>query len=138
MTIRKPSKALLMVLAVSAVTSLSFAQNNQASGDLSNARLRFITVAPHGHSNIKNGAGIPGIDSLINFNGHYTTPGVGPTGKKTNFWYYNMVGKLPQNGGTTYVNAPVVPVSLDLLDSNGNVALHYSVKPFIVPTLYSP
>ncbi|HZR55657.1 MAG TPA: hypothetical protein VFA74_02200 [Terriglobales bacterium] len=132
-------KASLIVLAMSAATSFSFAQNNQAPSDLSNARPRFITVAPRGHSNLKNGAGIPGIDSLINFNGHYTTPGVGPTGKKTNFWYYNMVGKPPQAGGTTYINAPMVPVSLDLLnfDGNGNT-LRYRVNPYIVPTLYSP
>jgi hypothetical protein len=135
----KMFKALPTALAMLIATAVGYAQDNQASGDLSAARPRFIAVAPHGHLGPKKVAGIPGIDSLMNFSGHYKTPGVGPTGKRTKLWYYNMVGRLPQNGGTTYINAPVVPVSLDLLnfDGNGNT-LHYSVHPFILPTLYSP
>jgi hypothetical protein len=134
--------ALPIFLAMLALPTLSVAQNNQASGDLSGAHPRLITVPPHGHSTAKNAVnatGIPGIDSLTNFNGHYETPGVDPNGKRRNYWYYNMVGKPPQAGGTTYFNAPIVPVSLDLLnyDGNGNT-LHYSVRPYIVPTLYSP
>lgn len=49
-----------------------------------------------------------------------------------------MVGNPPHLGGTTYINAPVVPVALDLLDAEGKVFLHYDPKPFILATLQSP
>jgi hypothetical protein len=139
MKMRNVLKALPIVMAMLLAATMGFAQNNQASGDLSNAHPRFITVSPHGHSSPKSASGIAGIDSLVNFNGNFQAPGVDSNGKKRKFWFYNMVGKRPQAGGTTFVNAPVVPVSLDLLnfDGKGNT-LRYSVRPFIVPTLYSP
>jgi len=49
-----------------------------------------------------------------------------------------MVGNPPQLGGTTNINAPVVPIALDLLNSDGSLFLHYDPKPFILPTLQSP
>jgi hypothetical protein len=135
------SVTMLMILFVA--TTITLAQNNdEISGDLSNARPRFTTVAPRGHANpqaLTNNAGIPGIDSLVNFNGHFVTPGIGPHGKKRTLWLYNMSGRPPQEGGTTIINAPIVPVSLALLNFDGHGhTLHYSATPFIVPTLYSP
>lgn len=55
-----------------------------------------------------------------------------------------MAGHHPTAGGTTVFDAPIVPVSLDLLDYDGSVRvingqkLHYSVKPFIDPVVNSP
>ncbi|HEY6338421.1 MAG TPA: hypothetical protein VIW68_07995, partial [Candidatus Sulfotelmatobacter sp.] len=77
-------------------------------------------------------------DSVTNWNGSYKTPGYGPSGKPQDAWIYNMVGNLPTKGGTTNINAPVVPVALDLLNPDGTVFLHYDPKPFILPTLQSP
>lgn len=55
-----------------------------------------------------------------------------------------MAGSRPESGGMTRFNAPIVPVSLDLLDYDGSVRvidgqrLHYSVQPFIGAVVNSP
>jgi hypothetical protein len=49
-----------------------------------------------------------------------------------------MVGNPPERGGTTNINAPVVPVAVDLLNPDGSVVLHYDPTPFILPALQSP
>ena len=64
--------------------------------------------------------GIPGIDSVPNFSGAYTTPGFGPSGKPRNNWLFNTLGNAPDQGGATMVNAPIVPVSLDFRNADGS------------------
>lgn len=64
--------------------------------------------------------GITGIDSILNFDGSFTADGYGPTGAYQHAWYYNMVGNSPNGGKTTVFNAPIIPVSIELLDANGN------------------
>lgn len=55
-----------------------------------------------------------------------------------------MAGGDPQLGGATSLNAPIIPVSLDLLDYNGSVRvvdghlLLYSVQPFVRAVFNSP
>src|SRR5437763_15978584 len=66
---------------------------------------------PHGNP----AAGIPNIDSLVNFSGRFKADGVDSTGVSQTWWYYNMIGTDPKHGGTTTLNAPIVPVSLDLV-----------------------
>ena len=51
--------------------------------------------------------GIPGIDSVPNFSGQYSTPGFDPTGKPQSNWLFNTLGNAPENGGTTSLNAPI-------------------------------
>lgn len=63
--------------------------------------------------------GVPGIDSLVNFSGSYSTFGYDSKGNPNNRWYYNMVGNAPEQGGTTVIHAPVIPVSVLLLDTDG-------------------
>jgi hypothetical protein len=63
--------------------------------------------------------GVTGIDSLVNFSGSYSTFGYDTVGNPQSKWFYNMVGKSPDQGGTTVINAPIVPVSVLLLDANG-------------------
>src|SRR5262249_6400386 len=71
-------------------------------------------------------------------------PGVGPTGSPRRRWFYTIAGSKPEQGGTATFNAPIIPVSLDLLDYDGSVRvvngqrLHYSVAPFVAPVLNSP
>jgi hypothetical protein len=102
------------------------------------AHPRFIAVPPHGHRDPGDANGTPGVDSLSNWNGAYRTPGFDPNGKLRESWFYNMVGNPPERGGTTNINAPVVPVAVDLLKPDGSVFLHYDPTPFILPTLQSP
>jgi hypothetical protein len=108
---------------------------------LSNAHPRLMAVPAHRHGNSGvsgNTNGIPGIDSLTNWNGSFKTPGFDGNGKPRTNWIYNMVGNPPQLGGTTYINAPVVPVAVELLNPDGSVFLTYDPKPYILPTLQSP
>ena len=104
-----------------------------------NAQNRFLALSPRGHAPVGGFAsGIPGIDSLTNWDGNFHTVGFGPDGRRRTTWYYNMVGNRPERGGTTTINAPVVPVSVDLLNADGSVFLHYDPKPFILSALQSP
>lgn len=55
-----------------------------------------------------------------------------------------MVGNPPQHKGTTTINAPIVPVSIDLRNADGTPRfvnghrLFYDVTPFVAPTVGSP
>jgi hypothetical protein len=91
-----------------------------ASG-LATAAPRTTILPPHAHSNGQAHArsGIPNIDSLVNFSDHYFAYGVDSTGTAVREWYTNTVGNPPNMPGTTTLNAPIVPVNIDLLDSNG-------------------
>jgi hypothetical protein len=117
-----------------------FAQDSHQLPDnfLSNAHARFLTPAPHVNQGATKTNGTPGVDSLTNWNGSYQAPGFDPGGKYRHTWYYNMVGNPPQRGGTTTINAPVVPVELQLLNADGSVAYTYDPKPVVAPTMSSP
>jgi hypothetical protein len=116
------------------------------AGSLANASGKSAVITPHAHLNGQAHArfGIPNIDSLVNFNGHYFADGFDPNGNPNTHWYYNTVGNPPQLGGTTTINAPVVPVSLDLRNADGTPRfvngkrLFSDVTPFIAPTMNSP
>jgi hypothetical protein len=84
--------------------------------------LKFTHVGP---PTSKNGMaharfGIPNIDSVPNFNGQYFTAGQDPNGNPQNHWYFNTLGNPPQMGGTTTLNAPIVPVSVDMRNADGS------------------
>ena len=132
--------SLLLAFAISVGATGAFAQHSHQlpANHLTRVHPRFIAVAPHGHRSSGDASGTPGVDSLTNWNGTYKTPGFDPNGKLRNTWFYNMVGNPPERGGTTNINAPIVPVALDLLNPDGSVFLHYDPKPFILPTLQSP
>jgi hypothetical protein len=88
--------------------------------------------------------GITGVDSITTFNGSYNTDGYDSSGNFQHQWYYNMVGQSPDGGKTTVFNAPIIPVSIELLDANGNQRfvngkpLYSDVTPFVQPVLNSP
>jgi len=114
--------------------------------ELLNATGKSAVITPHAHLNGQAHArfGIPNIDSLVNFNGHYFADGFDPNGNPNTHWYYNTVGNPPQQGGTTTINAPVVPVSLDLRNADGSIRyvngqrLYSDVTPFVAPIMNSP
>ncbi len=75
----------------------------------------------HKNGNIPTPHGFPlGIDTITNFTGHFEAQGVLFDGSAHHTWEYSMVGNPPEKGGTTVFNAPIIPVSLDLRDANGN------------------
>ncbi|MGO8971636.1 MAG: hypothetical protein ACLQDQ_18915 [Myxococcaceae bacterium] len=90
-------------------------------------------------------SGVPGIDSLKNWTGQFTEPGFDGNGNPQSVWPYAMVGRAPEQGGTTHFHAPVIPVIVELLDQNGNIALAvdgtplvFDPKGYIKPVLQSP
>jgi len=146
---RKALSQLGFFLALFALgTSLAFAQSrDQLAPTLSSAHHGFTVFAPRGNT----GSGptpaastVPGIDSIKTFNGDFRVPGVGPSGNPQRRWLYTIAGGRPEAGGTTTFDAPIVPVSLDLLDYDGTVRvvnghkLHYSVEPFVSAVVNSP
>ena len=78
----------------------------------------------HGsRGNIPTPHGFPaGVDTLVNFTGHFQAPGIFWDGTSHNVWEYSMVGNPPSNNRTTTINAPVVPVTIDMRNSDGSPA----------------
>lgn len=153
MTSKFISRALLVCLLVPVATLYSFSQRepDQLSAPPANARPQFTRVLPRAHANAgsANGAslapsGISGIDSLVNFTGSYHTFGYDPNNNPQNTWYYDIVGNPPNNGGATVINAPIVPVVVQLLDTNGSIRVVNGTKlisspaRFVLPTVNSP
>lgn len=93
--------------------------NSTKAGVLHNAAMQTAL------RNAKKGSGLPGIDSLVNFTGTFTaSPGLDATFAPLPpvTFSYAMVGNAPGRS-TTNVNAPIIPVTVELLDANGNVAV---------------
>lgn len=90
------------------------------------------------------GGPIPGIDSIPNFTGQFQANGVDWNGQPQSNWSYAMVGRSPARGGTTRIRAPIIPVSVDLLDAQGNpryrdgVRLYSDASRYVRPVLESP
>ena len=141
----RPSQGLVFSFLLFVLSAGVRAQSrDQIAPTLSLAHHSFTVFAPRGHSNaLKTNLGQP-FDSIQSFDGSFQATGVSPTGTPRRNWFYTMAGSRPEQGGTTTFNAPIVPVSLDLLDHDGSVRvvngqkLHYSVQPFIAPVLESP
>jgi hypothetical protein len=140
-------------IAVAVVTSLilaapAFAQEPDQVTDaaLAFAHGKGTTVRPHAHQNGQAHArfGIPDIQSIVNFNGHFFADGFDDAGNPNREWYFNTVGNPPQLGGTTTINAPIIPVIMDLRNADGTPRfvggqpLVSDPTPFIDPVLNSP
>lgn len=119
---------------------------DQIAPTLSSAHRAFSVFAPRGHAptNANANAQSPDIDSIATFTGAFRAAGVDASGKTQRNWLYAMAGSGPELGGTTVLDAPIIPVSLDLLDYDGSVRvvsghkLHYSVQPFVSAVVRSP
>ena len=95
-----------------------------------------------------------GIDSLVNFSSYFYFPGAVPTafGDFAQFtWPYTMVGRPPfgddSSDHTTHINAPIVPVAIDLRNFDGSPRfcptdptkrLFRSAVPHVAAVLSSP
>jgi hypothetical protein len=90
------------------------------------------------------GGPIPGIDTIPHFTGQFRAEGVDWNGQPNSLWSYAMVGRSPSRGGTTRIGAPVIPVSVDLLDAKGNpryrnnIRLYSDATRYVSPVLRSP
>jgi hypothetical protein len=145
----------LALLFASALSISAFAQApGQVRADLSQAHKKYITINPRalrgsGSARVQNGSAqnfnsISGIDSLVNFTGDFDTPGFDPFGNPQTHWLWDMIGNPPEQGGLTTVDAPIIPVEVDLLDDNGAVRvinghpLVYDPSVFLDKVLKSP
>ena len=116
------------------------------ASQMAGSHRRSAVITPHAKLNGQAHArqGIFNIDSLPNFDGHFFAPGFDFNGNPNSHWYFNTVGNPPQMHGTTTINAPVIPVSIDLRDENGNPRfiggqpLISDATPIVQPTLNSP
>ncbi len=144
----------------------AFAQDNDAlpKNFLAGAHVKHLNANAgglHGKGNIPTPHGFPvGVDTIVNFTGHFQAPGVFWDGTAHHIWEYSMVGNPPERGGTTMINAPVVPVSVDMRNADGSPRyvqvvngqtvtcsnppaprcqrLFYDVTPFIQPFIDGP
>jgi hypothetical protein len=82
--------------------------------------------------------GISGIQSIPNWSDHFNVKGLDNNGNVQNQWLTNIVGNPPQLGGTTTIDAPVIPVSVELLDSSGNPLAYSDATQFESNFLNSP
>src|SRR5882762_5169909 len=85
------------------------------------------TAAGGGVLGNRSNGSLLGIDSLSNWSSYFYYPGVDSSGFRQFTWQYTMVGHSPfatgnddENGGTTSIGAPVVPVNLDLRNFDGS------------------
>lgn len=116
-----------LILAVAVTCAASTRAQVQDDDVISPAQLAGMGVkfAHVGPPTAKNGMaharfGIPNVDSVPNFNGQFFTPGQDPNGNPQNRWFFNTLGNPPQMGGTTTINAPIIPVSIDLRNADGS------------------
>lgn len=111
-----------------------------SSAFLKNAHVKDVAVGPKGIPNGQSHAryGINGIDSVPNFNQHYFDAGIDYNGNPNSEWYTNTIGNPPQLGGTTRLNAPIVPVTVQLLNPDGSVLYTDSPAPYVNPVVNSP
>ena len=139
--LRLVTASMLVIASVVAFTAaVSFANSTTPDTDavspnfLRNMHSQTLMRAPRGHSNGMKGAGVNGttmdlnafpysgttVDSVRTFDGQYFAPGYYGNGFFNNHWYLNTLGNAPQFGGTTTFNAPIIPVSLDMRNSDGS------------------
>ncbi len=125
-------------------TVLRAQSKDQLAPTLSSAHRAFSVFAPRGHSALVDATGSRAIDSIPTFSGEFRVNGISPTGTPQHKWFYTMAGAQPESGRTSSFDAPIVPVSLDLLDYDGSVrvvnghTLHYSAQPFVNGVINSP
>ena len=113
-----------VVAAPSAVSVWAQDADQVTAADVANERLKFTRLNPKaaGMTGTQQATlpGIAGVDSVPNFSGAYSTPGFDSNGKPQSNWLFNTLGKRPDAGKTTTINAPFIPVTLDLRNADGS------------------
>ncbi len=83
-------------------------------------------------------SGVPGVDSLVNWTGSFTAPGFDHQGNPQSVWPFSMVGNAPESGRPSLINAPIIPVIVDLLLPDGSVFTSFDGRPHVRPVVRSP
>jgi hypothetical protein len=140
--------ALVAALALAGGASLRGGVAHAAAGGMAPGQVPLDTLSHYHfgsgnlpaqqHANGHIDHGLTNIDSIPNFSGKYHADGFDPSGTPNKQWVYNTVGASPDNGGTTTIRAPIIPVSLDLLAPDGSVLVHVDATHDVPPTLHSP
>lgn len=107
-------------------------------GDLPKQATGKVNVSKVGLSNTTASNCIAGINGVSNFCTTFTEKGFDATGHPNSNWITNILGNAPQNGGTTTIGAPLIPVTVQLLNADGSVAFTINPKQDVQPTLKSP
>src|SRR5262252_7919041 len=78
-------------------TAIAQESDQLTAADLAKVIPNSAVVTPHAHLNGQAHArhGIPSIDSLVNFNGHFFADGFTSDGTFNTHWYTNIVGNPP-------------------------------------------
>jgi len=132
------------------VTSSALAADQVDRSVLASANPMFhVPTAPAGtHIATQGNNGTLGVDSVVNFSSYFYAEAPQDPLYFGFSWPYTMVGRSPFQGegteGPTFIDAPIVPVTVTLLDQNGNVRqgpkgpLVQSASALVQPTLRSP
>jgi hypothetical protein len=141
----------LAVLAMSLFAISGFAQQIMESDQLPANSLigsagKSTHESAHVHANGMAHArkGIPNIDSLVNWSDQYRADGVDQNNQPVSRWFTNTIGDPPNHHGTTVINAPIVPIIMDLRNADGTPRfvngqpLVSSAEPFVQKVLESP
>jgi hypothetical protein len=151
------TRSLFGVLVVSSLlgygTSAVASEPDQlTASSLSGVRAIYVHMPPSGgirlpdggHGGSGSGGPLQGFDSIVNFTGQFSAQGVDSLGNPQTVWPYAMAGNPPGRGGRTTINAPIIPVSLDLRNYDGTPRyvngqrLYYDATQYVQPVLNSP
>jgi hypothetical protein len=140
MPIRNCRLVSLAILQAAAWTQITFAQQTIQSRQLpastlnkmkpisvrSNPTLKMYGASKNsGIQTSSSSTGIPGIDSILNWSDQFFYKGYDGNGNPQSVWPYTMVGNPPESGKSALIRAPIVPVTVELLGPDGNVALTF-------------
>jgi hypothetical protein len=82
--------------------------------------------------------GIPNLDTIPNFSSHFNVSALNGSGQVQNQWLTNFVGSPPEQGGTTAISAPIIPMTVQHLDRSGQPALSSSATQYESNVVNSP
>ena len=146
---KKNPRALILLSVLTVLTAVGPVRAQEpdevTAADLAGATPKFdlpASVKPTGSASAR--SSVRGIDSLVTFGDSFSVFGFDQFGNPKTSWSYNMIGNPPRRGGTTAFNAPIVPVSLLLLDANGDPRyvkgqlLYSDASQYVSPVLESP
>lgn len=107
---------------------------------LANGHEQFKAVTPNGHKNGQGHTttGLAGVDSVPSWNSHYFQAGYNGAGDAQNEWFTNTVGTLPNQPGTTTIDAPIIPVTIQLVGKDGSIVASSDPTKYVQPVVNSP
>jgi hypothetical protein len=90
-----------------------------AKKNMLNAASRSLTAATTAVSCPPQSINLPCVDTLINNNNFFKKQGVYFDGTSRSIWQFSLVGKPPASNTSTIFNAPVIPITINMLNADG-------------------